>query len=1026
MSFLSHRLSVPVLAITAALLSSALIGIPTASPARAVGGPTIVDTPAYPNADVRQVAVTADGTTYAVGGFSQAGPSTGGLALLDTDTASVERTFPSVVGSIAAISDDGAGGWYIGGNFTAVGGVARTNLAHINADFSVDAAWDPAPNNQVRTLTVIGGTVYVGGDFTSVDGTGRNYIAVIDASGALLPWNPGANSTVYALASDDSAVYVGGSYTTIAGTSRSRVAAFDPANGSLLPWNPGANNTVWALETANTLVYLGGEFTTAGGQSRNRVAAIASVATGDDTATPFNPNINSTVRTIALDDTTLYVGGDFTKVNGTSVSRNRAAAFDTTTISTATAWNPNSDGSVYVVEPTASGVYLGGFFNAVGGVSRSGLVHTDPATGAVQSWDAGLARNTAVSAVRTVGTAGVVIGGGFNHVNLVSRKGGAAFDSSGLLTDWDPQLNGIVTTMEIVGDTAYVSGYFTQAGATARNHAAAVDLVTGAPTAWNPNLDYYAQDMAIVGSTAYLVGEFNTVGGVTRHKAAAVRIDDTGTLTDWNPDLNLGGRSVAIADGVAYLGGYFTTVGGVTRNRVAGVAIDDTGTLMSWNPNANNSVEVVVLDGDTAYLGGSFTSIGGTTRRLAAQVSITDAGTLTSWNPDVDCPPCSAFYMQDPYVQTILLDGDTAYLGGYFDNVGSYGGFSSLAVVSASGTGAVDTSWKPTFGASGFVPTMNSLAVDGASLRVGGYFPYVETWSTPVLGTVTMPARAPSAPTAVTGTAANASADISWTVASDGRSAITRVEFALDDTSVVDDSTTSTSSPHTLTGLTNGQPYTVYVRLVNAVGTGPWSTASNAFTPVAPAPPAPPPAPIAPGAPRDVVAVAGDATASVTWSAPSTEGSFPVTNYRVTANPGGRTCLTATLTCEIDGLTNGTTYTFSVSALSGAGWGASARSNAVTPAPAPEPEPTTILITGARAPENSRIVRVHGEVTGTLVDTVQPYYRIGGRRGERSAQRAVSVREDGTFTWQRRTSRRISIRVIAGDVSSNTVTVRGR
>ena len=73
----------------------------------------------------------------------------------------------------------------------------------------------------------------------------------------------------------------------------------------------------------------------------------------------------------------------------------------------------------------------------------------------------------------------------------------------------------------------------------------------------------------------------------------------------------------------------------------------------------------------------------------------------------------------------------------------------------------------------------------------------------------------------------------------------------------------------------------------------------------APAPPPPPAVP--PSAPEDVTAVAGDAQALVSWSSPSRPGSYAVTHYQVMADPSGRTCLVATTSCEVSGLTNGVT-----------------------------------------------------------------------------------------------------------------------
>ena len=88
-----------------------------------------------------------------------------------------------------------------------------------------------------------------------------------------------------------------------------------------------------------------------------------------------------------------------------------------------------------------------------------------------------------------------------------------------------------------------------------------------------------------------------------------------------------------------------------------------------------------------------------------------------------------------------------------------------------------------------------------------------------------------------------------------------------------------------------------------------------------------------PDAPTSVVATAGNAQATVTFSAPSDNG-VPITLYTATANPGGATnTCTGPAACPITvtGLTNGTPYTFTVTATNGLGIGASAVSNQVTP-----------------------------------------------------------------------------------------------
>ncbi|MBO2601372.1 fibronectin type III domain-containing protein [Shewanella algae] len=89
---------------------------------------------------------------------------------------------------------------------------------------------------------------------------------------------------------------------------------------------------------------------------------------------------------------------------------------------------------------------------------------------------------------------------------------------------------------------------------------------------------------------------------------------------------------------------------------------------------------------------------------------------------------------------------------------------------------------------------------------------------------------------------------------------------------------------------------------------------------------------VVPGAPTSVSAVAADASATVSFSAPASTGGAAISSYTVTSSPGGLTASGAGSPLTVSGLSNGTDYSFTVSASNTAGTGpTSSPSNTVTP-----------------------------------------------------------------------------------------------
>ena len=678
---------------------------------------------AGPNGTVRTISEpAADGTRYIGGDFTAFDQwDTGYGALTSPTSGKVNPAFPKVAraggnGVIKASTPDGSGGFYVGGNFSSVDGITVSNLAHVNADGSVDTGWTPAANGEIRTIQVVGSTVYVGGLFSTVNGDTREGLAAISTAGALLPWSPklqrsdGSGGSVHSLKADGTTLYAVGSFscagttvfdgscTNSGETARGNAAAFDMTTGNLTAWNPDLGYIAESVDTSSSRAYIVGQFSTANGGTPTTGGIAVSKTTGQ-LIPGWSVTSGQAILSVAVQGSTVYVSGydtfTGTDANGNPTTRNHTQAVDATS-GAVLPWNPNPSGYVYTVVPYGSSVYLGGLFGSVGGEVRSRAAKVDAVTGALESWNplcSGEVPTISPSA------SGVFVGTNATTVGGTQRIGAAAVDSNSNVTAWNPSPNSLVRDIAVDGSDVYLAGAFDEVGGDSHIGIAKVNNTSGAPYSWNPStpLNNFANAVTVSGSRVYVGGAF----GTPRVRAAAFSTSNA-TLESWNPGVNGNSLTGAVTDIVAsgssiYLSGEFAS----PRNYLAEVD-PATGEATLWAPALNGAVNSIAISGSSIYAGGSFSQVGSDNRSRLARISLT-TGQADSWNPGADGT-----------VRTLALSGSTLFAGGDFTTAASEP-HSNIAAISTS-TGSAVAGW-----AEANAPVL-ALQATSPNLYAGGSF----------------------------------------------------------------------------------------------------------------------------------------------------------------------------------------------------------------------------------------------------------------------------------------------------------------
>jgi len=291
------------------------------------------------------------------------------------------------------------------------------------------------------------------------------------------------------------------------------------------------------------------------------------------------------------------------------------------------------------------------------------------------------------------------------------------------------QIDGVVWSQAIVGNTVYAGGNFANArpaGAakgtnlTPRANLLSYDLTTGVlNTSFAPSLNGQVKTVVASpdGSRIYVGGTFTTADGQARSRIAAYSTATGALISTFKPVMGTQVNAIVATNTTVYAGGFFTTANGVARNRLAAFNASD-GALTAWNPNADYSVNAMVItpDGSLVVVGGAFQNVGsqpeyglvavdaatGAVRPWATNQIVRDAGTQAA-------------------IESLSTDGTAIYGTGYvFGAGGNFEGTFS-AVPDSGVLNWMEDCHGDTYGAYGMNGVVYTVSHAHYCSPVGGY-----------------------------------------------------------------------------------------------------------------------------------------------------------------------------------------------------------------------------------------------------------------------------------------------------------------
>ncbi len=408
---------------------------------------------------------------------------------------------PSADNTVEAIAVQPDGRVIIAGEFTFVGGAARTHIARLKSDGTLDPTFNADVDNKVLAVVVqADGQIMIGGSFDTVGGLTRTRLARLNSDGTVDgTFTANANNTVTTLVVQaDGKLLIGGIFTQLSGVARNRIGRLNVGGALDATFNPNANSYVYGIaQQADGMIVIGGPFTTVGGQSHSHIARLKEDGSVDSL---FTTVANGDVESIAVEvNQKILIGGSFTMINGTARGRGARLNSDGSLDSQ---FNPNVGFRLSsIVVQTDGKLLIGGQFSSAGGASRVGIARFNTDGTLETAFDAHVGNSLSAVAIQADGK--ILIGGYFTSVNGSTRNYIARLAN-----------NSATQTLSVTSSSRV---QWLRSGAAPETQAVSFEVSTNGGTAWN----VLGAGVRVVGGWELTGLSLPAVGTIRAHARAA-------------------------------------------------------------------------------------------------------------------------------------------------------------------------------------------------------------------------------------------------------------------------------------------------------------------------------------------------------------------------------------------------------------------------------------------------------------------------------------------------------------------------